>query len=230
MTPKRQGRSILDNGLVWACGGLAAGAGLVLVVAMGLFAYRLFNPLPPTPTPVILPSPTPVPFPTPWSTPTSQTPPTPLSGAQAALTPRPRPSPAAPGLAFLDAAEDALSGGSAQTAIDLVKPELGNLSRPSDLARAYTCLGKAEMELYHFQFAAAYFSQLYDLQPTAEHLLWLATSYDLGGDLDRALAKYQALAAMPGAEADEYRDEVKARVADLEDVLHHTPGAPTPAP
>ncbi len=222
MSADRRGEGLGGGVLLWACGGVAAGAGLVLVVAMGLFANRLFNPLPPTPAPVVLPSSTAVLFPTAWSTPTPPPPPT--------LTPRPRPSPTAIGLVFLDSAEDELSGGDPQRAIDLVKPELRNLTRPDDLARAYACLGQAEMQLYHFQFAAAYYSQLYDLQPTAEHLAWLAASYDLGGDLDRALAKYQELVAMPGAEADEYRDDAKARIADLEDVVHHTPGAPTPAP
>jgi hypothetical protein len=220
MSANRRGGGLGGSGLVWACGGVAAGAGLVVVIGLGLFAYRLENPMLPTPVPVVLPTPTAVPFPTAWSTPSPELAPT--------LTPQPTPSATAAGPTVLSDAEEALQGGSPQKAIDLLKPELGNLTRPSDLGRAYTCLGRAEMQLDHFQFAAAYFSQLYDLQPTAEHLYWLATNYDLGGDLDRALTKYQALAAMPGADADEYRDEVEARVTTLEDVVHHTPVAPTP--
>lgn len=222
MSADRGNGGLGGGGLVWACGGVAAGAALVLFAGLALFGYRLFNPLPPAPAPVVLPAPTLAPFPTAWSTPKAELPPT--------LRPSPEPSATTASPAALEAAESALLGGAPQRAIDLLQPELANLTRPNDLARAYTCLGQAETQLGHFQFAAAYFSRLYDVQPTAEHLYWLATSYDLGGDLDRALAKYQALAAMPGADADAYRDDVKARVTELEDVVHHTPGAPAPTP
>lgn len=113
-----------------------------------------------------------------------------------------------------------------QKVLDLLLPQLDQPTDASDLARAYTLVGKAEFQLGRFQLAAVYFEKLYRLQPTAENLFLLATAYDLGGDLRHALEKYQALEEWQGDEADlnYYKDVAQERIGFITEVL----GTPTP--
>jgi tetratricopeptide (TPR) repeat protein len=113
-----------------------------------------------------------------------------------------------------------------QRTIDVLSPQLRQLSSMEEFIRAYTALGQAETNLGHFQLAAAHVEKLYGYQPTAANLFWLATLYDLGGDLEEALAQYQALAEWPGLEADDYRALAQGRIQDLSEVL----GRNTPTP
>jgi len=138
-----------------------------------------------------------------------------------------KPSPARADPTLWEEAEDDLNvKNEPQKVLDLLLPQLDQLTDSSDLARAYALVGKAEFQLGRFQLAAVYFEKLYGLQPTAENLFSLATAYDLGGDLRHALEKYQALAEWQGAEADldYYKDVAQERIGFITDVL----GTPTP--
>jgi tetratricopeptide (TPR) repeat protein len=221
MPVERSIRKFFSGSLVWGCGGLAAGVGVVLLVAVGLFINRLLNlstqPVPVTALPVVPPSPTVV-----LATSIPILVPRPTANAQ--LTPEATDA----SLELLEIAEQELIDGFAQEAIDLLEPEVDNFTHLDDQVRVYTCLGQSEAQLGHFQFAAVYFDKLYNLQPTVEHLYWLAMSYDLGGDLERALNEYQLLVQMTGVDTGDYHTIAEKRISDLQDVLHHTPLAPTP--
>ncbi len=126
--------------------------------------------------------------------------------------------------ADLALAERYLAEARPEKVIELLLARLDQLTKPDDLARAYDYLGQAEMQLGHFQLAAGYFEKLYAYQPTAENLFMLATAYDLGGDLERALDKYLALMEMGETVLPDMRATVEQRIQDLRDVL----GTPTP--
>ena len=125
--------------------------------------------------------------------------------------------------ALLDQAKGDLEEGRAQKVLDELKPQLGQFVEVDEKAKAYEYLGQAEGQLGHFQFAAAYFEKVYALQPTAEHLYTLATTYDVGGDLRHALKNYQDLSVMNTVEAKLYRSFAEQRVAEILAVLTPTP-------
>src|SRR5574337_1789289 len=166
--------------LVYGLGGLTGGACLALCVTIGLLTQRV---------PYLASAPAQATAPHPAMTLTAlptATPPAPL------VTPIPSVE-TDPVQADLALAERYLAESQPEKVIELLLARLDQLTRLDDLARAYDDLGQAEMQLGHFQLAAGYFEKLYAYQPTAENLFRLATAYDLGGDLERALAKYLAL-------------------------------------
>jgi hypothetical protein len=198
--------------LVYGLGGLTGGVCLALCVTIGLLAQRATY-LASAPAQAI----TPHPAMTPTALPTV-TPPAPF------VTPIPSVE-IDPVQADLALAERYLAESQPEKVIELLLARLDQLTRPDDLARAYDYLGQAEMQLGHFQLAAGYFEKLYAYQPTAENLFMLATAYDLGGDLERALEKYLALLGLGDTVPPDMRATVEQRIQDLRDVL----GTPTPA-
>jgi hypothetical protein len=199
-TSDRMGREWVLLGAV----GLAAGLcmGLVLV----LFAFNLGrkHPVPTIPPPTATVAP-----PTPTDTP-----------------PPPTKSLCPASEDFFDEAEClAWQYGLAEQAIELLTPRLEELETDADRVRAYRLLADAETYLQHFQLAAVYLEWLYALDPTAETLMQLARAHDLGGDLERAMARYMEMANWEGAEGDPYRQAAIARIDDLTSVL----GTPTPS-
>lgn len=128
---------------------------------------------------------------------------------------------------FLDQAERYVSEDyEPQKAVDMLKPLLDSLLTDTDLIRAHKVLSMAEAEMGHFQIAAGYAEKLYEIEPTAENLYFLASLYDMGGDLDRALVKYSFLYWSADEEADVYRGVAKERMDAISEVLY----TPTPTP
>jgi tetratricopeptide (TPR) repeat protein len=130
-----------------------------------------------------------------------------------------RSSPSSDTQALLYSAKRDLDEGQAQKVIDTLKPHLDQFVEIDEKATAYEYLGQAESQLGHFQFAAMYFEKVYALQPTAEHLYNLATAYDAGGDLKRALKNYQALSQFNTADSKLYRSVAEQRITELLAVL-----------
>lgn len=198
-----------NSWLTFAVGGFGLGVVLSLLGAGSLLLLRgtAGIGLPPTATPTVTPTPTP----SATSTPTA--------------TPTPVPSPTDDAAALHSRAERAMYAEfDPQKAVDLLSPRLADLADPADLALAHRLVGEAEAALGHFQLAAGHFEALYAQQPLAEHLYLLALTYDLGGDLDRALARYMELAAWESPDGAEYRAEAEIRVTQIIEVV----GTPTP--
>ncbi len=120
-------------------------------------------------------------------------------------------------------AEALLRDGDPQASIELLSPWLNELIR-EDRVRAYDLMGQAELELGHPGLAGSCFDRAYELEPTVERLYEAALGYDLGGDEDRALARYLELVAWEGEKADPYRDFATARIDHLRLLL----GTPPP--
>jgi tetratricopeptide (TPR) repeat protein len=126
--------------------------------------------------------------------------------------------------AWFDQADRLFAEGEPQQVLDLLQPKLGLFTDKQDRADAYYYLGQAEAQLGHYQLAAAQFANLQELQPTGEHLYVLAVAYDLGGDLEHALANYEALLNWNGYVPDDYYRSATQRVQDLRRII----GTPTP--
>lgn len=120
-------------------------------------------------------------------------------------------------------AEALLRDGDPQASIALLSPWLTELIR-EDRVRAYDLMGQAELELGHPGLAGACFDRAYRLVPTVERLYEAALGYDLGGDEERALARYLELLAWEGKDGDPYRDFALARIHHIRVVL----GTPSP--
>lgn len=178
--------------------GLLAGVCLALAAGCGiLLAARSVSPdTPATVTPLI-------------STRTARATSTPVGGVPTIL---------------LDA-EALWRDGDPQAVIELLSPSLNSLTR-DDRARAYELLGQAELQLGHSSLAGACFERAYELEPTVERLYGAALGYDLGGDEDRALARYLELVAWEGEKADAYREFATGRIEHLGEIL----GTPPPTP
>ncbi len=124
---------------------------------------------------------------------------------------------------WLILAEQLLNHNEPQQVIDLLTSKMPQLTDPQDRAEAYYDLGSAEFQLQHYQLAAAHFAKLQELQPTGEHLYMLAIAYDLGGDLEHALASYTKLMDWNDVVSEEYRYVATRRVAEISKTL----GTPT---
>ena len=201
-TPKNRA----DRRIALVAAGFAAGVCIVLTAA-GLHTVQRGRHMaatlaaPSTATPTVRP-----PAPTRTRAPTQ----TPIPTALASL---------------LQRAEKYLDVGEPQGAIDLLSPLVDQSGDPEDLAHANELLAQAETMFGRYQRAAAYFQAAFDLAPTVTRLFLLATSYDAGGDLERALAAYLRVLNWSDGTADEYRSYSEQRVEALIDVL----GTPTPS-
>lgn len=156
-------------------------------------------------------------------------PPTPRSATasaiseQATTTTTTSPSSSNP---ILHQTEQLLADGEAQRALELLKEHLAEFTEPFEKAQAYEVMGRAEMELGYFQFAASHFNQANTLAPSPERLFHLALAYDLGGNLEEALKHYEALLTEPRLD-EELRVTAEERAIHLREVLGTaTPGGP----
>ena len=130
----------------------------------------------------------------------------------------------------LDEAESALNSGQPEKVRDLLFPTIGNWISNDDRIRGYRLLGEAELAQGHPQLAAPYFEKLYFYQPTPENLLLLATIYDAGGDIRKALIKYQELARWENLPPEIDSEFIHARVQHISLALGTPAPTQTPTP
>jgi tetratricopeptide (TPR) repeat protein len=121
-------------------------------------------------------------------------------------------------------AQELLDRNRPQDVLDLLRPKIDQMTNTQDRADAYDFMGQAEFQLRHYQLAAVHFSKLQELQPSREHLFTLAYAYDMGGDLERALASYAELVDRDGYVDDDYYFMAVARVKELGRIV----ATPTP--
>ena len=186
-----------------------AGGGIAVVLLAGAYLMGVAGrPVSsqPTGSPAANPTPTPgASIPTPLTTPTPGTPASPFS-------------------ALLLEAEEVLRTNHPAEAIAAVQGILGDLSREDEIAQAYHLLARAELMEGRFQRAAAYYDALFAYRSTPSVLYGSAYSYDLGGDLHRALERYLRLAAWEGQAAELYRSIAEERIRGIVEFI----GTPTP--
>ncbi len=128
--------------------------------------------------------------------------------------------------ALFDQAEKYLLERKPQQVLDWILPQMDQFKNKDDLAEAYYYLGQAEALLGHYQLAAGYFERLYEQRSTVENLMMLAEAYDLGGNLDRALAKYILVTEQNSSDATGYKPAAEQRIKYIIRVI----GTPTPKP
>jgi tetratricopeptide (TPR) repeat protein len=128
--------------------------------------------------------------------------------------------------AWFAQADQMLAAGEPQQVLDLLRPKLDFMKDKQDRADAYYYMGQAEFQLGHYQLAAAQFAKLQEIEPSAEHLLMVATAYDTGGDLDHALASYEALLRWQGYVSPDHYNAASTRAQELRRII----GTPTPRP
>ncbi len=116
--------------------------------------------------------------------------------------------------------------GEPQQVLDLLRPKLDLMPDKQDRADAYYYMGQAEFQLRHYQLAAAQFAKLQEIEPSAEHLFMVAIAYDRGGDLDHALASYDALLRWQGYVSPDDYNAASTRAKELRRII----GTPTPRP
>jgi hypothetical protein len=124
----------------------------------------------------------------------------------------------------LDEAEEALKTGQPEKVRDLLFPMIESWTSNNDRVRGYKLLGEAELAQGHAQLAVPYFEKLYFYEPTAENLYFLATTYDIGGDIRNALVKYQELANWENLPPEIDREFLLFRIDDIRRSL----GTPSP--
>ena len=131
---------------------------------------------------------------------------------------------------LLERAATALNDGHPETVIDLLFPAIEGWTSPDEIARGYELLGTAELYLGHAQLAAPFFERLYFYKPTADNLLSLAMVYDEGGDIDKALERYQELAAWEDLPQYIDRDLINSRIEDISRAMGTPVPTRTPTP
>ena len=124
----------------------------------------------------------------------------------------------------LDDAEAALDSGQPERVRELLYPMIETWSSNDDRIHGYKLLGEAELAQGHPQLAVPYFEKLYFYQPSAENLFYLATTYDTGGDIRNALAKYQDLTNWDDLPSEIDIELINMRIYDLSRAL----GTPMP--
>jgi hypothetical protein len=124
----------------------------------------------------------------------------------------------------LDEAEDALNTGHPENVRELLYPKIESWTSNDDRIRGYKLLGQAELAQGHAQLAVPYFEKLYFYQPTPENLYFLATVYDMGGDIRNALVKYQELANWENLPPEMDRESLHFRIDHIRRAL----GMPVP--
>ena len=80
--------------------------------------------------------------------------------------------------------------GQSEEVISILLPNMTKFTDRMEASHAYSLLGTAEFQLGHPQLAAGYFELMYANNPTSHNLYVLATAYDQGGNLNKALEKY----------------------------------------
>jgi tetratricopeptide (TPR) repeat protein len=120
---------------------------------------------------------------------------------------------------IFEQAERAIASQEPYKVKEILLPQLKSLSTWDELARAYRLLGDAEFSQGHFNLAAGYYESLYSYESNLDNLFLLATTYDQGGDLERAYQKYLLLANAGDQGFQEQRKLIDARLGDIKDVL-----------
>lgn len=128
--------------------------------------------------------------------------------------------------AWFAQADRMFAAGEPQQALDLLRSKLDLMQDKQDRADAYYYMGQAEFQLRHYQLAAAQFAKLQEIEPSAEHLFMVASAYDIGGDLDHALASYEALLMWQGYVSPAHYTAASTRAKELRRIV----GTPTPRP
>lgn len=131
---------------------------------------------------------------------------------------------------LLAQAEASLRSGNAAFVRDQLLPNLDRIENVSDRARAFRLLGDAEKVQGRPQMASGYYQQLYDMEPTGEHLSLLADAYYAGGDRCKALSAYRKLLDNTKAEDHPYLKAASERARELEMLLIQHPCDFTPTP
>lgn len=134
------------------------------------------------------------------------------------------PSPTSTQASPLDEAEKALNSGQPEKVRDLLYPTIESWSSNDDRVRGYKLLGEAELAQGHAQLAIPHFEKLYFYAPTPVNLYFLATAYDLGGDIRNALVRYQELASWENLPPEIDRGLLQYRIDDIRRSL----GTPVP--
>jgi len=116
-----------------------------------------------------------------------------------------------------------LQDGQAQLVIELLAPQVPRWSDYLDLAEGYDLLGQAEMSLSHSSLAAEYFERGQAYVPTADRLYRLALAYDLAGNLEMALRRYDMLLHWQESDAGQYWDFASTRADELRTLLGTPP-------
>ncbi len=125
---------------------------------------------------------------------------------------------------LLSEAERSLEFGEAEKVSMLLYPAIETWTSSTEKAQGYKFLGDAEIALGHPQLAAPYYEKVYFYAPTADNLYILAITYDMGGNLCKALEYYKQLDAWADQEGEFDREFVKSRIEDINCTL----GTPSP--
>ena len=116
---------------------------------------------------------------------------------------------------YLEKSHMAIDSGHPERIHDVLFPAVKSFADPKDQIAAYRLLGDAEVAQGGYQLAGVYFEYLYEVEKTPENLMLIAVTYDMGGDLARALHFYKILAGIsePGAEI--YQHIVRKRIDEI---------------
>jgi hypothetical protein len=128
--------------------------------------------------------------------------------------------------AVLKDAQDDLDMGATKQIRDVLLPLLDKVTDLKNLSRINAMIGDSYTADGFLSFANYYYEQAYNQQGTAENLYKLALTYGATGQSAKALEKFEALAAYPGSEADEYRTMAEQQLSYLRLYL----GTITPQP
>jgi hypothetical protein len=128
--------------------------------------------------------------------------------------------------AVLTDAQDDLDMGDTEQIRETLLPLLEKVTDLKNLSRINAMIGDTYTADGFLSFANYYYEQAYTQQGTAENLYKLAITYGATGQSAKALEKFEALAAYPGSEADEYRSMAEQQLSYLRMYL----GTSTPQP
>jgi tetratricopeptide (TPR) repeat protein len=159
--------------LIYGSMGMLISLCFVLIAAGILFRNEVVHTVLPTATPAS--SSTPLPTETPSPTSTSTPPPV---------------GPTLDAREIIGQAYKMLENNDIQGAIDLLEANLAEITENTQKVLAVQTLGDLYAYQGSYQIAAAYYEQLYELEPNAFGLFLIATAYDAGGNLNKAQEYY----------------------------------------
>jgi hypothetical protein len=198
--------------LIYGSLGMLASFCFVLIAAGILFRNEVFHTIPPTTVPA--PSSTPLPTETPSPTSTSTPPPV---------------GPTLDARNTIDQAYKMLENSDVQGAIDLLEANLAEITEKTQRVLAVQTLGDLYAYQGSYQIAAAYYEQLYELEPIAHGLFLIASAYDAGGNLTKAQEYYLKCLDMYDPNLpEEERQAVQTRSDQLTVILTGTTLTPAP--
>jgi tetratricopeptide (TPR) repeat protein len=114
--------------------------------------------------------------------------------------------------------------GQNQEVINILSPNLQKFTNRYEAAKANGLLGTAEYQLGHPLLAAGYFELMYVNSPSSENLYKTALAYDAGGNLNKALEKFElAISANDGSLQYEEIAYAQQRIHDIQLIKKPSP-------